>query len=229
MFCHNCGTQVPNDLRFCSQCGQSLAGPPLGPIPATPWTAPPGVRSHTGHWIGEGWRLVTADLGIYVLLALVYGLMSGIPLIKGTLTAGFQIFCMKKLLGRRAEFADLFAGFNFFVPTLVATLLISAFVFAGIIFCIVPGLVVAAACQFTYLFIVDKRMDFWPAMQSSHAVVKQDYFGFTMFLIVLGLLNILGFICCFAGLLVTMPVTIAAVTVAYQEIVGFDPRTMQTL
>ena len=31
------------------------------------------------------------------------------------------------------------------------------------------------------------------------------------------------------GLLVTIPVTIAAVTVAYQEIVGFDPRTMQTL
>jgi len=23
--------------------------------------------------------------------------------------------------------------------------------------------------EFTYLFIVDKRMDFWPAMQASHA------------------------------------------------------------
>jgi uncharacterized membrane protein len=88
---------------------------------------------------------------------------------------------------------------------------------------------VAAALQFTYLFIVDKRMDFWPAMQSSHAVVKQDYFGFTMFLIALGLLNILGFICCLVGLLVTIPVTIAALTVAYQQIVGFDQRTMQTL
>jgi hypothetical protein len=29
--------------------------------------------------------------------------------------------------------------------------------------------------------------------------------------------------------LVTIPVTIAAVTVAYKEIVGFDQRTMQTL
>ena len=229
MFCHNCGAQIPNDTQFCSHCGQSLAGPPPGPIPAVPWTAPPGVRSHTGRWIGEGWRLVTADLGIYVLLALVYLLMSGVPLIQGPLTAGFHIFCIKKLLGRRAELADFFTGFNFFVPALVASLIIGLFVGAGVILCIVPGLVVAAACHFTYLFIVDKRMDFWPARQSSHAVVKQDYFGFTMFLVALGLLNILGFICCLVGVLVTIPVTIAAVTVAYQEIVGFDRRTVETL
>ena len=229
MFCHNCGTQVPNDLRFCSQCGQSLAGPPEGPIPAAPWTAPLGVRSHTSRWIGEGWSLVKADLGIYVLLALVYTLMSGIPFIYGPLTAGFYIFCMKKLLGRRAEFADLFTGFNFFVPTLVASLLIGLFVGIGTIFCIVPGLMAAAAFHFTYLFIVDKRMDFWPAMQASHAVVKQDYFGFIMFLIALALLNVLGFICCLVGMLVTFPISIAAVAVAYKEVVGFDQRTIQSL
>jgi hypothetical protein len=229
MFCHNCGTQVPNDLQFCTHCGQSLAGPPLGPIPAAPWTPPTFIRSHTVRWIGEGWSLVKADPGAYILLALVYFLMSGIPLIKGPMTAGFHIFCMKKLLGRRAEFADLFTGFNFFVPTLVASLVIGLFVGAGLIFCILPGLVVAAALQFTYLFIVDKRMDFWPAMQASHAVVKQHYVGFTVFVIALGLLNILGFICCLVGLLVTVPVTIAAVTIAYQEIVGFDQRTIQTL
>ncbi|MGA3097002.1 MAG: zinc-ribbon domain-containing protein [Bryobacteraceae bacterium] len=229
MFCHNCGTQIPNDLQFCTHCGQSLAGPPLGQTPAIPWTAPPGVRSHTGQWIGSGWRLVKADLGTYVLLALVYILMSGIPLIKGPMTAGFHIFLMKKLLGRRAEFSDLFTGFNFFVPTLVASLIIGLFVGVGLIFCIVGSLVVAAALQFTYLFIVDRRMDFWPAIQSSHAVVKQDYFGFTMFVIALGLLNLLGFICCLVGVLVTIPITLAAVTIAYQEIVGFDQRTIQTL
>jgi uncharacterized membrane protein len=83
--------------------------------------------------------------------------------------------------------------------------------------------------KFTYLFIFDKRMDFWPAMQASHAVVKNDYFGFTMFLLVLGLINILGFLCCIVGLLVTIPMSIAAITIAYQEIVGFDQRTVDAL
>ena len=35
----------------------------------------------------------------------------------------------------------------------------------------------------------------------------------------------LGFLCCIVGIFVTVPVTLAAITVAYQEIVGFDPRT----
>jgi len=68
-------------------------------------------------------------------------------------------------------------------------------------------------------------MDFWPAMQASHAVTKNDYFGFTMFLLLTVLVNILGCLCCVVGLLVSIPVTFAAITVAYQELVGFDPVT----
>ena len=136
---------------------------------------------------------------------------------------------MKKLLGRKAEFADLFTGFNFFVPTLVASLLIGVFTFAGTLLCIIPGLVVAAMYKFTYLFIVDKKMDFWPAMQASHAVVKNDYVGFTLFLILAFLVNVLGVLCCIVGVLVTIPITFAAITVAYKEIVGFEPRTVDSL
>ena len=201
----------------------------MGAPSAVPWTAPAGIKATPGKWIGEGWELVKLDMGTYVLITLIFFLLNGVPFIQGAMIAGFHIYTMKKIMGRPAEFGDLFKGFNFFIPTLVAAILIGLFTFLGTLLCIIPGLVVAAMYKFTYLFIVDKRMDFWPAMQSSHAVVKQDYFGFTMFLIALALLNILGFICCLVGLLVTMPVTIAAITIAYQEIVGFDQRTIQTL
>jgi uncharacterized membrane protein len=50
-----------------------------------------------------------------------------------------------------------------------------------------------------------------------------------MFVLLMALVDILGFVCCIVGLLVAVPVTIAAVTVAYKEIVGFDPRTAETL
>ena len=95
-------------------------------------------------------------------------------ILQGPLFAGFHIFCMKRILNRGGDFGDLFKGFNFFVPTLVASLVISLFAGFGTIFCIIPGLVIAAIYKFTYLFIVDKRMDFWPAMQASHAVTKND-------------------------------------------------------
>jgi hypothetical protein len=230
MFCHSCGTQVGSDVQFCPNCGQSLGAPVPGsaPIPA-PWTPPAGVQASGGRWIGEGWALVKADLSNYIVISLLFALLSGVPLISGALIAGFHIFTLKKIMGRKAEIGDLFKGFNFFVPTLVASLLIGLFTFAGTLLCLIPGLVVAAMYKFAYLFIVDKRMDFWPAMQASHAVVKNDYFGFTMFLLLAFLVNLLGVLCCFVGVFVTIPITFAAITVAYKEIVGFEQRTVDSL
>jgi hypothetical protein len=230
VFCHSCGTQVADDVKFCPNCGQSLSIPPVSggaaaaPL-AVPWTPPVGIRAQPGRWISEGWNLVTADLGNYIVISLIFFLLNGVPFIQGPLIAGFHIFTMKKLIGRPAQLDDLFKGFNFFVNALVASLLIGIFVFCGTLLCIIPGLVIAAMYKFTFLFIVDKRMEFWPAMQASHAVAKNDYFGFTMFLLLAFLVNVLGFLCLFVGLLVTIPATFAAITIAYKEIVGFDPRT----
>jgi uncharacterized membrane protein len=66
-------------------------------------------------------------------------------------------------------------------------------------------------------------------MEASHAVVKNDYFGFTMFLLLAVLVNLLGALCCIVGLLVSIPVTFAAITIAYKELVGFDQRTADAL
>src|SRR5450432_3391891 len=230
MFCHSCGTQVNTDVQFCPNCGQPLAGSPA-PAVAPAYVARTGLTARPGAWVGAGWDLVKADMGNYVLIALVFlALNAMVPMIlQGPLIAGFHVYCLKRLLGRQAEFSDLFKGFNFFVPALVASLVIMLFTFAGGLLCFIPGLVVAAMYKFTYLFIVDKRLDFWPAMQASHAVAKNDYFGFTMFLLLMALVDLLGVLCCFVGIFITLPVTFAAITVAYQELVGFDPRTVETL
>lgn len=230
MFCHRCGAQVGEGGQFCPSCGQpvSAAGALSASAPST-WIPPVGVQAQTGRWLSAGWQVVKNDLGNYLLVSLVFTLLNGVPFIQGALIAGFHIYTAKKLLGRPAEFADLFKGFNFFIPTLVASLLIGLFTFLGTLACVIPGLVIAAMYKFTYLFIIDKQMDFWPAMQASHAIAKQDYFGFTMFLLGAVLVNILGFLCCIVGLFVTIPVTFAAITIAYQEIVGFDQRTIDAL
>ncbi len=237
MFCQKCGAEVSPDVRFCPACGQSIApgapdasGAPGGRIPVA-WTPPIGVKSQTGRWISEGWRMVQADLGNYMLMALVFAAVSSVGSIitQGPMLAGFHIVCMKRVMNRKAEVGDLFKGFNYFVPALVASLIISIFAFAGTLLCIIPGLVINAMYHFTYLFIVDKRMDFWPAMQASHAVVKNDYFGFTIFVLVLGLVNLLGVLCCIVGVFITIPVSLAAITVAYKEVVGFEPGTAETI
>jgi hypothetical protein len=58
-------------------------------------------------------------------------------------------------------------------------------------------------------------------MEASRKLVMQDLLGYVLFLVLLLLLNVLGFVLAGVGLLVTVPVSVAAITVAYQEKVGF--------
>jgi uncharacterized membrane protein len=240
MFCNKCGTQVNPDLQFCPQCGAptgatGAAGVP--PPPATPYVAAPvwtprvAAKAETGKWISAGWAMVTADLGNFVLITALFVVVNsfGSVVTQGPLQTGFHLYCAKKLYGRKAEVGDLFKGFDYFLAAFVAALIIGCFVFAGTLLCIVPGLIVAAALKFTYLFILDKKMEFWPAIQASHEAVKNDYFGFTMFLLALACINFLGVLACVVGILVTIPLSIAAITIAYQEVVGFEQSTVDAL
>jgi len=233
MFCSTCGSSVESNTRYCPSCGRELGSAETA-LPTTlpaPWNPPQIVEVRAGHWVGEGWRLVKSDIASYVLMTLVFLLLGSAAcgLIQGSLIAGLHLFTIKKILGRNAGFEDMFQGFNFFVPTLLASLVIGLFVGVATIFFVIPGLVVAAMYKFTYLFIVDKRMDFWQAMRASHEVVRRDYVGFTLFLVLLILVDILGALCFAVGFFVALPVTFAAITVAYREVVGFDQRTIDAL
>ena len=94
MFCHHCGTQVPNDVQFCPSCGQSMASPAATSALTVAWIPPEGVKAQVGSWIGQGWQLVKADIGTFFLVALVFSILNGfVPLIlQGPLMAGFHLF-----------------------------------------------------------------------------------------------------------------------------------------
>lgn len=223
MFCQFCGASIAPDQQFCTSCGR----PQPGSVPAAPQQFVPATNIHaqTGKWISEGWALVQSEIMMFVLITILFLVVSGaVPLIlQGPMLIGMHIVCWRKLMGGRVDLNDLFKGFNYFVPSLAAVVLIAIFASIGFLLCIIPGLVVLAMYKFTYLFIADKKMDFWAAMQASHSIVKQDYFGFTMFVVALLLLNVLGVLCCVVGVLVTVPITYAAITAAYREVVGFEP------
>lgn len=235
MNCRYCGAPLNPDVKFCSTCGRSqqseagggtLPGTPTAPVPPFPETAASDGSAQTGRWIGAGWELVKSELGPFILMGLVFLVITGcIPIVlHGPMMAGFHIACIRKLASGRTEVGDLFKGFNWFVAALLAFLVISIFTFLGSLFCVIPGLVIGAMYQFSYLFIVDRKMDFWPAMQASHDLVKKDYMGFTLFFLALILINVAGALLCLVGLLVTVPLYYAAITAAYRDLAGFENR-----
>jgi zinc-ribbon domain len=235
MNCRYCGAPLNPDVKFCSICGRSVqdeAGgmPPVTPpadVPRTPpFLSAADASAQTGRWIGAGWDLVKSDLLPFVLMALVFLVVNScIPLVlQGPMMAGFHIACIRKLMAGRTEVGDLFKAFNRFGATLVAFLIITVFTSLASLLCLIPGLIVWGIYQFTFLFVVDKKMDFWPAMQASHALVKKDYLGFTLFSLVLLLINVAGALLCLVGLLLTVPLYYAAITAAYRDLVGFENK-----
>ena len=237
MFCQFCGASIESGAKFCPTCGRSqepsdqpAAVPPPPPTFDPVITEHPGARTRnaqTGKWISDGWQLISGDLFVIVLASLVGSIVANVTfgILAGAFAVGINILLTRKILYNKVDMGDLFKGIKHWLDGLLAVIVIAVFVFLGSLLCIIPGFVVAAMYMFTFHFIFDKRLGFWEAMQASHNIVKRDYFGYTIFLVVIGLINILGVIACFVGVLVTIPWGQAAVTIAYRDAVGFDQGT----
>ncbi len=91
---------------------------------------------------------------------------------------------------------------------------------------VLPGIYLAVAWIFTTPFIVDRKFDFWDAMESSRRVISRNWFSWFGFLIVLILLNLVGFLLLGVGLLVTSPLSSCALAIAYQDIMGLSSTGM---
>ena len=180
----------------------------------------------TGDWIKQGWELVKQDLGMHIVICLVLFLISGTgigELLLPTLMCGWMWVFLQKMRDPNYKVAigDVFSkGFEVFVPSLVAGLLIGLFSSLGAIACFVGSIVVYALLMFALPLIIDRRMEFWPAIQLSLETTQANWFPWSLFVLVLGLLQLAGAIPCGLGLLITLPIQVAAITIAYKETFG---------
>lgn len=182
----------------------------------------PDANVTPGRWIRMGWYIVKEDLGKFVLIALIAGALSmvGSFVVTGPLLAGMFIAVRRRMTEGRTDVMDLFLGFHYFLDALLIHILTIVFCIAGLILLVFPVFIAIALYPFSYLFLIDRKLAFWDALESSRKATLQNlakYVGFTMLLM---LLNFVGLILLGVGLLVTVPVTIAAIAVAYNETVG---------
>jgi uncharacterized membrane protein len=197
--------------------------------------AAPRSRPLPGHWIGAGWAIVKGDLGSFVLMAIVVlGLSAvasvtvlGSVVVGGPLLAGLFIAVRRRLLTGRSEWMDVFQGFNHFLDAFLLCLVASVFSSIGLVLCFFPFFIVGAAYLFAYPFLIDRKLGFWEAMESSRRLITRDLSGYVIFFILLCLLNLVGLVMAGIGLLFTLPVSVAAVAAAYEDVVGFHKEAQQ--
>jgi hypothetical protein len=81
---------------------------------------------------------------------------------------------------------------------------------------------------FAIPLIIDQRIEFWPAMELSRKIVSRQWGSFLLLFVLLSLLNFVGALPCFIGLLWTTPLWFCSIMAAYNQVVGVDDSTLAT-
>ncbi len=85
---------------------------------------------------------------------------------------------------------------------------------------LIPAIYLGVAYTFSIPLIVDRKAEFWPAMETSRKLITRQWLPFFGFSVVLFLINMGGLLACCIGVFFTAPLTICAIAAAYESIVG---------
>ncbi len=243
--CPQCQSPLSEGAAFCSLCGARFgAAPAAAQLPGG--MPPPASASlaaleaiaardyeiRIGAWIGRGWEIFKANFGVIlgahvvmILLVFAAGMVpAGSLVLTGPIMGGMIMLIFTALRGRTPEFNELFAGFKQFVPLMLVNLVRSILILIGLVLCLLPGLYLGIAYLFSMFLVIDKKAEFWPALETSRKLIHKHWFGFFLFMLALTGINILGMLALCVGLLVTGPLTMCALCAAYEDIVGLEPE-----
>jgi hypothetical protein len=198
------------------------------------------VRTQLGLLIAAVAIVMVILVGID-LVPILGGLISVV--IYGPLVAGLCLLFIKLIREEPASLQDVFAGFSeFFVPLMLGGMVMSIMTLAGgILFLvawffhrfipapmvvlmavagIVPMIYLRVSWIFTLPLMIDKHLEFWPAMELSRKTVSRHWWPVFGLLLVAGLIACIGFAFCLVGGLVTLPIFYGALMYAYEDIFG---------
>jgi hypothetical protein len=182
-----------------------------------------------GGAVSRGWALVRDNMGVLVgatalgwIIALgaawvpVLGWAVGIVLV-----GGLDYMFIRRIRGDAVEVGDVFAGFNLALVQLTLAGLVKALLTSlGFMLCILPGIYLGVGYIFALPLVIDKKMDFWPAMEVSRRVVHRHWWSAFALVIVLALIACAGFLVCIVGAFVTIPVASASLMYVYEDLFG---------
>ena len=186
-------------------------------------------------WIEAGFNLYKNNFTTLVLAALIALVLSTVTIgiLTGPMIAGLIIIALQLLRNAdpKPEAGVVFRGFHYFLNTflfvliwgiaiLVGSLLVGWFPIIGQLLSLFFVYAAQAFLMFGLYLIVDQEMGFWPASQKSIHTVKTNFWPFFGLAAVASIIGSIGALAFGIGVVLTIPIQICILTVAYQEIFG---------
>ena len=186
-----------------------------------------------GKWLEEGFTLYKNNFKTLVLAAIIGLALStvSIGILAGPMIAGLIIITQQLIRQEdpKPEAGAVFRGFSYFLNTflftviwgiaiVVGSLMVGWFPIIGQLLSLFFVYAAQAFLMFGLYLIVDKQMNFWPASQESIHTVKTNFWPFFGLAAIASIIGSIGAIAFGIGVVLTIPIQICILTVAYHEI-----------
>ena len=134
--------------------------------------------------------------------------------------AGIMNFALKVARGAPYAFGDLFGGAPYFVPFLVANFVSTLVVGIGMIFLIVPGVILLLGLSMTLPLVIDRGLGPIDALTESWKLTDGHKTNLFIFGLCAFALAIAGACACGVGLLLVLPILYIAHMYIYLKLTG---------
>lgn len=186
-------------------------------------------------WIHAGFTLYRDNFTVLFLANLIAVILSIVTLgiLAGPLFAGVIIITLQCIDKKetKPEVGDLFKGFEYFLDSFLLVLIVAAVSsIASFILVQIPvigpilswcaSIAISTLVMFSLFLIVERKMNFMDASKTSINLVKTNFLPFVAFFIVASFLAHIGVLACIIGILVTSPVYICLIAVAYRNVLA---------
>lgn len=150
------------------------------------------------------------------ILQLILGLLSFF------LVAGGIDFILKIVRNKEAKIEDIVGQKDMLWQFFLGNLVVSLMSIVGFILLVIPGIIVSVMYSFVPMLIIDKKMEFKTALQTSKTLTQNIKLKLFKYFFVSGLIGCSGLVLFGVGIILTMPLMMLMFALAYEEVIAFS-------
>jgi len=131
---------------------------------------------------------------------------------------GWTTVTLKFVKSETVSWKDFYTNYKLFWKYAGASIVYGLIVCGGLILLIVPGIIWALKYKMFSYLVVEKKMGIKAALRESAHITKGARWSLLGFIIVMGLINVVGFLALGVGLVITAPIVMIANAYIYKSL-----------
>ena len=125
---------------------------------------------------------------------------------------------LRLIRGDTATFKDAILAFPIFLQGLIANFLLTMATSVGMLFCIVPGIIIAVGLALSLYLVVDQEKSAIDALKGSWELTDGAKMNVFIWYLVCGLIGLAGLLACGVGLFVAGPIILLGTGMVYETL-----------